>query len=336
MKKSKGHAKVISFLDLLGTKSAAIKNADEYAKQIMGYKSSIENATQHFSNEDRIWVYSDNAYILTSSIDTLMRFYNDLRILLNTQGIFFTAAISLGNMDPLEKNDSCQNAAYFIGADAAKVYAQQASLGGIGIRIDERLIDKIEDDVCVSYYYQSRECTCLNAFFDLKYQLTSTTLLDYTLIRFIKTRYESLKASRYYISAIISILKSFDYSDPSFMTEKQLRHIAELCSLSQFRGKHSDQLLLSETSLFCLVMLQCIIERFDQILHPVDKLQIILDEFGFKPIDILDLFNNTVTRSVIEKKNWGRLMDEMLHLVFHNNKEKDIRESISGKCQKLR
>ena len=105
-----------------------------------------------------------------------------------------------------------------------------------------------------------------------------------------------------------------------------------MCSLSQFKGKHSDQLLLSETSLFCLVILQCIVERFDQILHPIDKIQIVLDEFSLKPIDILDLFNDTVSRSVIEKKNWGRLMDEMLHLVFRYSKEKDSEESMPGKC----
>ena len=331
MKTKKSCQKVISFLDLLGTKSAAIKNPDEYAKQIMYYKASIESAIQHFSKEDRIWVYSDNAYILSSSADTLIDFYNDLRLSLNTQGIFFTAAISLGNMNPIEINDAWQNGAYFIGADATKVYAQQASLGGVGVRIDEKLIKNIEDDICVSYYYQSHECTNLNTFFDLKYQLTSTTLLDYTLIQFIKTRYENIKASRYYISAIISILKSFDYSDQSFMTNKQLKDIAELCSLSQFRKKHLDKSLISETSLFCLVLLQCIVEKTDQILHPIEKMQIILNEFGFKPIDILDLFSDTITRSVIEKKNWKRLMDEMLHLVFHNDKEEDSKEQMLDK-----
>lgn len=88
---------------------------------------------------------------------------------------------------------------------------------------------------------------------------------------------------------------------------------------------------ISETSLFCLVLLQCIVEKTDQILHPIEKMQIILNEFDFKPIDILDLFSDTITRSVIEKKNWKRLMDEMLHLVFHNDKEEDSKEQMLDK-----
>lgn len=312
----------ISFFDLLGTKAAARNGIEKYEKLIGDFKNSIDISTSHFSDNDRIWIYSDNAYVKTASVETMLLFYEKLRLQLIPKGIFFTAAIDIGDMKPdeINKYKPYQRGAYFLGSDTTNIYARQAQLGGIGIDCGPNIRNELDDTICISYFYKTPECKELQQFYDIKYSTGEVTLLEYILTTLIKTRFCDQRASRYYLSAVISILRSLDYTKK---TLSDINYISKLCSMYWLLGSNADSLFSNEISIFMIILLQCLIENKGIISKYHDKFEAILDAFKKKPIDVLTSFQNKLINQAISENSHNELMNKLLDISRKQSKLND-------------
>lgn len=231
----------IAFLDLLGTRESALIGTDSYSKRIKDFHFLMRETANCCKNGCRIYGYSDNAYIEIESLDDTIVFFQSLRKILMDNHMYFNAAIERGclgiNNDIIIQEDQKGNnkvsryAMIFTSPEAIDVYLAQCHFYGIGISLSslvcEDLIRNNKGDFCQKSLFQSDiKNDCYESVDDLSYEFVTLERLKYVISDYVSTAILNPKASRYYITPILSMIKSLDqrcFLDQSFeMTLNQL------------------------------------------------------------------------------------------------------------------
>lgn len=211
----------IAFFDLLGIKAIASYNNELYFENINTFQNVLKDCSNKLvGTKYAIRAFSDCAYIECDNIKKLFDYLIELRETLFMKEIFFNAAITKGNLEsrPLTNNDNI-TCISFNSPETVKVYSMQNSFSGIGVYVDSDIFKSLDEPL--RYKYIARSAYCIydkdelynkyESYYDLKYKNITPALMKFLLMNYIKTIALNKKASRYYLSAILTCINQLSY-----------------------------------------------------------------------------------------------------------------------------
>lgn len=162
----------IAYLDLLGIKDLAKYSSEKYFSAMEDFRNHLIQTTsifneKGFSENSEIFFFSDSAFIETDDIVTLFNYLISLRKSLNRNQLFFTAAITIGNLNAfnfcgqnlsksglnestkrlLKNKERYLKGTIFQSKEISDVYVLQNNLKGIGVYINDTVFIKWKTDI---------------------------------------------------------------------------------------------------------------------------------------------------------------------------------------------
>lgn len=229
----------IAYMDLLGVKSVAAYSPEEYYQTIEIYQNIMSEHILNLPDQHlkSVYMFSDCAYLESEVLSNLIILLQKIREELMLRKIFFNAAVTQGTLDAKSKiENNVLNSIRFLSRDTIDVYNMQASFTGVGISVDQKLINipNIASSLVKSCYniFTSDDKDKYKVFveyFDVKYRTDNKITLEFIIKRFIETFCLDSRAARYYLSGIVTILRSMsleelDKSSDVFFSERVLEH----------------------------------------------------------------------------------------------------------------
>ena len=243
----------IAYLDLLGTKRFA-ENAEDYHKKIEVFRDSLRLCVHSFSNAEprgnrtdndpldtQVWIFSDSAYVETKKLSEMVHFMMHLRDVLLQEQLFFSAAITKGELgvvdpsaDDLSLRKGILSGFAFAGNDAARVFVLQANFKGMGIYIDasqkgdglgktlkdEFLADpELKPLLVKSYFFPDAGNNGVDIsgeiqpYWDLLLDYKANKVLEIILEECFSAYQKSTRAGRYYFSLMCNLINSYGESE---------------------------------------------------------------------------------------------------------------------------
>ncbi|MBQ9361171.1 MAG: hypothetical protein IJT96_09075 [Lachnospiraceae bacterium] len=221
----------ICFLDLLGTKSIAGSDPNQYSNIISNFEDIVKDSAKVYSKVE-CHLFSDSIYSEACCLTDLCNFVKALRNKLLPKKICFNAAIRRGALG-IHKDSIGDNGEILSikSTDAIEVYSQQVKFSGAGIYVEETLINDPDiSDMLVDSIYTSLEKDKLkiHKFKDIKLSYGSADALKYILHIFIETYILNPRASRYYLTMIATFLNE-EWRFDSEKGEEIINHILNAC-----------------------------------------------------------------------------------------------------------
>lgn len=208
--------KCIAFLDLVGTCSSAALSNCQYTEVIDDFNSVLKQVDTY--HDCKIFGYSDNAYIETNDLYTMIELLSKLRVLLQDRHRYFTAAIDCGSLEA-EKIDFKKGFSMkFTAPSTVDIYLKQRKLSGIGMSLSNEIVEHLKQDGKKNLFCQSifQPCFCENGeiqvvpVFDIAYERVLVRRLEFIISDYLLTAASNERAGRYYLTPIISMIKSLD------------------------------------------------------------------------------------------------------------------------------
>lgn len=141
-----------AFVDLVGVRELAKSEPNAVLQHLTTFKDRVNEMSRCLDVSDKIYFFSDSAFVETSNLPRLLDFFENLRSSLFFSRIFFKAAISKGSLQRQDANECGSQFSgaekkrrasivqgSFFGHNAAKLYSEQERLKGIAISIDVEL-----------------------------------------------------------------------------------------------------------------------------------------------------------------------------------------------------
>lgn len=206
----------IAFMDLLGIKSIAVYSPSDYHKKITIFQKIIEEQSKIIlNNQHTLIAFSDCAYLQSNDLLNLINFFNRLRQELNERDIFFNAAIQKGDLQINISNQDHERNQFimFESKETVEVYSRQVKFTGIGINVDDVKNDKSIEHLIVKSCYNERsekpeqQFKIYKEYYDIIYPKESCNI-DYIFRKLVETFNLDKRASRYYLSGIITLIRS--------------------------------------------------------------------------------------------------------------------------------
>lgn len=251
MKKEKEN--YICFIDLVGTKDLTTFHPEDYISTITDFQKAIIKYTKVFSNEnDRVYFFSDGAYIESSNLLKLISYLQELRSDLSPTNHYFKAAITTGLLGAITGYENEEiirerfsddiadlykqfkkdlklrqpliNGTIFLSKDVSKAYSFQESLKGLGIFVEGKLVPKISKHVVKSFYIPDILGNKTMPIWDIK--MKEEELGEYN-VRNVFRNYmisntKSKKYGRYYLTFLATLINSTDFSVINYFKSSDL------------------------------------------------------------------------------------------------------------------
>lgn len=213
----------IAFFDLLGIKAIASYNSELYFENVNSFQCALRECSIKLKGSKyQIRAFSDCAYVECDDIARLFDYLTVLREILFLKEIFFNAAITKGTLNSPQPNDSNDIVCIsFNSPETVKVYSMQNAFSGVGVYIDPNIYSALDEKIKLDYITKSAYCVYdkdelynrYESYYDLKYNDITPNLIKFLLMNYIKTIALNKKASRYYLSAILTCIKQLSYAD---------------------------------------------------------------------------------------------------------------------------
>lgn len=215
----------IAFIDLLATKQSLDIGHDSYYANLKLFRQGLEATSDRLDRTDRIYAFSDCAYIAFSDMNEFSSYLNFLRKYFISKRLYFRCAISIGELDGVPLTDKSGGAELFgftFGSDAVSAYLLHERYKGVGVIVDGSIRTDVYPAV-FSCYFSSERGGALNIYRDIKLSFDSydeeLELLRSFEFELRKQSVRSKRIGRYYIPMLISWIASCDYSDLDIMDE---------------------------------------------------------------------------------------------------------------------
>lgn len=210
-------------MDLLGVKSIAAYSPNEYYQTIEIYQNIMSEYILNLQDQQlkNAYMFSDCAYLESEVLANLILLLQKIREELMLRGIFFNAAVTSGTLNAKSKNENnVLNSIRFLSRDTVEVYNKQVSFTGIGISVDQKLTNEqnIADFLVKSCYNvftpdDKDKYKVFVEYFDVKYRTDNEITLGFIIKRFIETFCLDTRAARYYLSGVVTILRSMSLDE---------------------------------------------------------------------------------------------------------------------------
>lgn len=224
----------IAFVGMIGTRASALASNQEYTDAINDFNNSLKQVSSIC--QCTIYGYSDNAYIQIENLSDMISFFRILRATLMNKHRYFVATVDTGSLKservPLEKHKGFSMK--FTDPTTVDIYMQQCQFSGIGIYLSKSVVDNLKEQNIQDTYCQSVFQRRLGAnneivpFYDLSYNSLIFENLEYIISDYLITSTTDERAGRYYITPVISMIKSLD-------KEALVEDIDKLISLLSFQ-----------------------------------------------------------------------------------------------------
>lgn len=224
----------LAFVDLLGTSEFAQNERTRFQQSLVTFKETVESGASLLASTDSVYFFSDCLYLETDAPERAIAFLRYLRRHMLLQGFYMKGALGYGTLDVLspsgvgagarQGHSRDQNEAPPTGptirghsfrGDVVEIYALQDALKGIGIRVAETLVPNLDHSFLVQSchlpYPNSRVAEC---FSDLRFSAfdLDEESIQFLLRDFVMAATRSKRYGRYYLSVLISIIRSSQYS----------------------------------------------------------------------------------------------------------------------------
>lgn len=227
----------ISYFDLLGTRG--FKEGDHgYEENISAFYSEIRKGGTYLRGVGEIGLFSDSVYVFSRDLERLLLYLIYLRESLCAKGLFFNAVVSKGELS--SHNPQMWNIpevkVYGVGFTDKSIidlYLEQTTFKGIGIKINQKLIEEIEKlgtfKISNSFYYTSSYELELYSDIsydtkDILYENKIKSILTSVIKSALKAYSVNISCGKYYTSILSTILDSYDCTQInwSWDTDKKL------------------------------------------------------------------------------------------------------------------
>lgn len=214
----------ITYFDLLGTKG--FRDGEyEYEDNIKTFYSEIRKGAMFLRGIGEIGLFSDSVYVFSRDLEHLLNFLIYLRGSLCAKGLFFNAVVSTGDLCAINPEEVDIGVPLygvgFMDKSIIDLYLEQTKFKGIGIKINESLlkkIDEIEDiNYTNSFYYSASQE--LVQYYDIAYNVGKTLyenemkdILMSVIKSALKAYSTSVNHGKYYTSLFSTLLDSYDSS----------------------------------------------------------------------------------------------------------------------------
>lgn len=203
----------ISFVDMVGTKSYADVSNSDYENAICRFHKELYNSAKRINC--KIYGYSDNAYIEVTNLNDMIKFMRHLRKMLMKKNLYFNAAIGKGELN--QKQVSMPEEGFsmiFTDPATVSVYMEQNRFSGIGACLSNEVVEelrsaKLFNNFCCSVH-KSKSSDDLYTVYDVSYDTVVLEDLEFILSDYALTTIVNRSAGRYYITPVISMLRSLD------------------------------------------------------------------------------------------------------------------------------
>lgn len=251
---------VVAFVDMVGTHASALISNKEYAESINIFTDALTQLSEIC--DCKIYGYSDNAYIEFPDATQMVQFFQLLRENLMDHHRYFTAAVSFGSLNAKNlsfKKKSVGFAIKFTSPVAADIYISQCRFSGIGISLSDSIVNKLhsknlDELYCKSIYHccaTSGEDLGFEEVIDLAYNPVTLDQLKYIFADYIMASAMSIRAGRYYLTPIISMIKCLDQS----VVINELKELVDLLTLQTIPAAFRSLKYIDTYSLFFIFAL---------------------------------------------------------------------------------
>lgn len=252
----------ISYFDLLGTRGFC-ENRNIYYNNITSFFEVIHQESCFLKDCGSVGIFSDCAYAESSNLERLLDFIVEVRDQLISQGLFFNAVVSKGNLGikniPQDENRPSFGV-IFSDSMIADLYISQTSFKGIGILIDKSLVEEVNKNTS----YQTTNCIYIDKisrngtthfvpvnYNDIRFEYDGYPkemlhTLDIFYHEFYSAYIKSPHFGRYYISALSNFIRSYrcnlkwNMEKSDFETPKPLVYKIVQNTLSFYNNELSD------------------------------------------------------------------------------------------------
>lgn len=210
----------IAYLDMLGTRASASMSNQEYTDAITDFHNALKQLSDVFDCE--IYGYSDNAYIQIEHLSEMIDFLRQLRRQLMMTHRYFSASLNRGSLNTtVVKYGSKKGLSMQFTAPAViELYLSQCQFSGIGFSISQNVCDDMENNGIGNLIGRSVYKKLLPEDFknsivpvkDIAYESILIEDIDNLVSDYVITASTDERAARYYLTPIVSMLKSVDLS----------------------------------------------------------------------------------------------------------------------------
>jgi hypothetical protein len=164
-------------------------------------------------------------YVQADSSKQMADYLVAVRDMLMSDGIYFSAAVKKGELTPQLQLESREDSpckirgASFEGEKIAELYRYQNLFKGIGIRLDEDVVEELRNDEywntrIVSSYYVPEVGASYERFFDLSFDVDALKknekrAIKSLLMKALCSNSESPRHGRFYVSLLITMMHSY-------------------------------------------------------------------------------------------------------------------------------
>lgn len=293
---------IIAFIDVLATKESVNVSNQAFEYLITEFNRELCTSAIRLSEGDRISLFSDCAFIqFSGGLDDAIGYLQVVRSILFSKQIYFKCAIAEGNLetegfDPfsginkkehIEKLRKIVTYRYF-GADSVNIYALHEKFKGIGFYVEGSLARKAKESgyFVESGFYADPALRNYIGFWDVAFRprlmqylfdhkdsderaMIDSQFIDSMLKSLLYSKAKNKDYARYYISTLITMVRSSDFShiyfDCSEKSWKQYPVIFKRLYLDRFFLKHNRTVPGLECVFFCMIneVLDSVARRLD-------------------------------------------------------------------------
>lgn len=219
-----------AFLDIVGMRNMAkIAVQDQsmparYYEVLESFHEQIFTLCLKLSKSGQVYFFSDSAYVQDSSLNSVLKFVQELRTELLLRGIFFRAAVMPGSLEARDIQDNPlipdmtvrsrvreRARGHHFGTVAASLFGRQENLKGIGVDCTECEAPHLTYSCHVPDFASRRA----EAYRDIR--LTARDMapkvLHSVLTHFYMAKLTSARLGRYYVPLLVLWINSTDFNE---------------------------------------------------------------------------------------------------------------------------
>lgn len=219
----------IAFLDLLGTKDFC-GTPEIYNANISTFYTEAKTNSFRLKGCGKVGIFSDCLYAESKDLKPILDFLVSLRNRLCARRLFFSAALTKGELDVVNPASSKDNNFFgvaFEKSDIADLYMKQNQFKGIGIWVDKSLHHEIESlrdyPLVRSVFLREVNTTQFEPYFDIAFKFTNkvyggyeASLVETVMSECLLAYTKSKRYGRYYLSIIATLINSYSGNDLSW------------------------------------------------------------------------------------------------------------------------
>ena len=213
-----GHTQCVAFIDLLATSFYARTDKSLHHARLNNFRTSLLDNVAFLEPESKVYLFSDCAYCYSPDPVPLLKYLAEVRRDLHRDHIYLKGAVDLGSLSPdpiLNGNEIITGTTF--GPDVASVFAHQDSFKGAGLRISKEITaanPKAREMCIYSCFMPPSPSQIPERVQDLKYSPDEFSRLEIErlLVDCMRARATSKSGASYYITPLISMIKSADWA----------------------------------------------------------------------------------------------------------------------------